>query len=138
MAEMTTEEVYAFLDHGPRWCRLATIGKYGYPHVMPLGYFRLDDAVYVNMRGQRLLNARRVPKVCIAVDDGEAMGELRGVVIEGDGEIIDDQARVLELQRESARRRGTPEDRLPTENRGGRPLLRITPRRVISWDNRTR
>ena len=138
MAEMTPEEVNAYLDNGPRWGRLATVGRDGYPHIVPLGYFRLDEAVYVNMRGQRLVNARRNPRVGFTVDEGEAIAELKGVVIEGDAEIIDDQAQVLELQRSNARRKGTPEDKLPTENRGGRPLLRITPRRVASWDNSRR
>ena len=138
MAEMTPDEVNAYLDHGPRWGRLATVGRDGYPHIVPLGYFRLDDAIYVNVRGQRLVNVRRNPRVGFTVDEGEAVAELKGVVIEGDAEVIDDQARVLELQRANARRRGTPEDRLPTENRGGRPLLRITPRKVASWDNSKR
>ena len=138
MAEMTAGEVNAYLDSGPRWGRLATVGRDGYPHVVPLGYFRHDHAFYVNMRGQRLVNARRNPRVCLTVDEGEATGELKGVVIEGDAEVIEDQAQVLELQRANARRRGTPEDKLPTENRGGRPLLRITPRKVASWDNSKR
>ena len=138
MAEMTPEEVNAYLDNGPRWGRLATVGRDGYPHIVPLGYFRLDDAVYVNMRGQRLVNARRNTRVGFTIDEGEAGTELKGVVIEGDAEVIDDQARVLELQRANARRKGTPEDKLPTENRSGRPLLRITPRKVVSWDNSKR
>ncbi|MSP22832.1 MAG: hypothetical protein EXR66_07460 [Dehalococcoidia bacterium] len=138
MAEMTTEEIHAYLDNGPRWGRLATVGRDGYPHIVPLGYFRIDDAVYVNMRGQRLVNARRNGKICFTIDEGEGMGELKGVVIEGDGEVIDDQARVLELQRENARHKGTPEDKLPTENRGGRPLLKIAPKKVASWDNSKR
>ena len=135
MAEMTRDEVNAYLDNGPRWGRLATIGRDGYPHIVPLGYFRLDEHVYVNMRGQRLVNARRTPKVSFLIDEGEGMRELKGVVIEGDAELVEDQAQVLELQRENARKRGIPEDKLPTENRGGRPLLRITPRKIASWDN---
>ena len=135
---MTPEEVHAYLDNGPRWGRLATVGRDGYPHIVPLGYFRLDDFIYVNMRGQRLVNARRNSRVGFTVDEGEAGTELKGVVIEGDAEVIDDEAHVLELQRANARRKGTPEDKLPTENRSGRPLLRITPRRVASWDNSKR
>ena len=135
MAEMTRDEVYAYLDHGPRWARLATNGRNGYPHVVPLGYFRVGDHVYLNMRGQRLANVRRDSKVCFVLDEGEGMRELKGVVIEGDGELIEDQAQVLELQREAARKRGVPEDQLPTENRGGRPLLKISPRNIASWDN---
>lgn len=135
MAEMTRDEVNAYLDNGPRWGRLATIGRDGYPHIVPLGYFRIDDHVYVNMRGQRLVNARRTPKVSFLIDEGEGMRELKGVVIEGDAELVEDQPQVLELQRAIARKRGTPEDKLPTENRGGRPLLKITPRKIASWDN---
>lgn len=132
---MTRDEIYAYLDNGPRWGRLATIGRDGYPHLVPLGYFRVGDHVYVNMRGQRLVNARRTPKASFCIDEGEGMRELKGVVIEGDTELVEDQAQVLELQREAARKRGTPEDQLPTENRGGRPLLKITPRKIASWDN---
>lgn len=132
---MTRDEVFAYLDNGPRWGRLATIGRDGYPHIVPLGYFRVGDHVYVNMRGQRLVNARRTPRASFCIDEGEGMRELKGVVIEGDTELVEDQAQVLELQREAARKRGTPEDQLPTENRGGRPLLKITPRKIASWDN---
>lgn len=132
---MTRDEIYAYLDNGPRWGRLATIGRDGYPHLVPLGYFRVGDHVYVNMRGQRLVNARRTPKASFCIDEGEGMRELKGVVIEGDTELVEDQAQVVELQREAARKRGTPEDQLPTENRGGRPLLKITPRKIASWDN---
>jgi PPOX class probable F420-dependent enzyme len=138
MAEMTREEVYAWLDNGPRWCRLATVGRDGYPHQVPLGYFRLDEDIYVSMRGQRLVNVRRNPKVSIVVDSGEGMNELKGAVIEGDAELIEDPAAILEVLRESARRRGTPEDQLPTEARAGRVYIRVTPRKIASWDNAKR
>jgi hypothetical protein len=36
--------------------------------------------------------------------------------------------------REAARWRGTPEDQLPTEPRPGAAYIRVTPRRIISWD----
>ncbi|MEZ4501319.1 MAG: pyridoxamine 5'-phosphate oxidase family protein [Dehalococcoidia bacterium] len=135
MAEMTRDEVNAWLDNGPRWIRLATNGRDGYPHVVPLGYFRIDDDIYLNMRGQRLANVKRDPKVCLVLDAGEGMGDLKGAVIQGDATVIEDQAQVLELQREGLRRRGVPEDKLPTENRGRRPLVRVTPRKIASWDN---
>lgn len=138
MAEMTHEEVFEWLDNGPRWARLATVGRDGYPHVVPLGYFRLGEDIYCNMRGQRLVNVKRNPKVCITIDTGEGMGELKGAVITGDATVIDDPVAILEIQRESARRRGTPEDQLPTEARPGRPLVRIAPRTIASWDNAKR
>lgn len=135
MAEMTREEVNAWLDDGPQWIRLATNGRDGYPHVVPLGYFRLDDDVLLNMRGQRLANVRRDPKVCLVLDEGAGMRDLKGAVITGDATVIDDLAQILELTREGQRRRGVAEDKLPTEARAGRSLVRVTPKKIASWDN---
>ena len=49
-AHMTDEEVKAFLDTKPGWIVLSTIGRDGYPHSVPLGYFRLGDDVYIGCR----------------------------------------------------------------------------------------
>jgi hypothetical protein len=50
VAEMTGEEVNAFLDSRPGWVALTTIGTDGYPHTVPIGYFRMDDDVYMGCR----------------------------------------------------------------------------------------
>lgn len=138
MAEMTREEVYAWLDHGPQWARLATIGKDGYPHVVPLGYFRLGDELIFNMRGQRWVNIKRNPKVSVAIDEGSGMADLKGVVIRGDAIPVEDPAGCLELTRAGARARGVPEDQLPTEPRPGRTFARVKMDRIASWDNAKR
>jgi hypothetical protein len=44
-AHMTPQEVQAFLDAKPGWIILSTIGRHGYPHSVPLGYFRLGDDI---------------------------------------------------------------------------------------------
>ena len=44
MAAMTREEAYAFIDAGPRWAILTTVGPGGYPHAVPLSYYRDGDA----------------------------------------------------------------------------------------------
>jgi hypothetical protein len=70
MAEMTRDEVFEWLREGAGYARLATNGRDGYPHVVPLGYFMLDEDVILNMRGQREANVRRDPKVSICWDAG--------------------------------------------------------------------
>jgi len=132
---MTREEAYAFLDNGPRWAVLSTVGKDGFPHAVPLGYFRVGDDVAVSVRGQRKVNIARNPKVALLLEDGDSMANLRGLLIRGETTLVEDAEGVLELMREGARRRGTPEDQLPTEPRAGAAYARIPLARFASWDN---
>ncbi len=132
---MTRDEVYEWLDSGAGWVRVATIGSDGYPHVVPLGYFRLGDEIVLNMRGQREANVRRNPKVCLVFDQGTQMSDLKGAVIRGDATLVEDPEERLELTRAAARARGVPEAELPTEARPGRSFARVRIRSIASWDN---
>lgn len=135
MAEMTPDEVDAYLDSHGGYAVLSTIGKDGYPHAVPLGFFRSGEDVVLPVRGQRKVNIGRNPKVAVTVESGHTMKELKGVVIRGDATLIEEPATVLELWREGARRRGTPDDQLPTEARRGMAYVRVRPRKIASWDN---
>ncbi len=135
MATMTREEAYAFIDAGPRWAVLTTVGRDGYPHAVPLGYYRDGDEIFVNARSTRLANIRRNPRVALLLESGDEMAELRGLLIEGDARLVEEPAEALRLSRIARRRRGTPEAELPTEPRPGLVWALITPRRMRSWDN---
>jgi PPOX class probable F420-dependent enzyme len=137
MAEMTKAEAYEFLDSQPGWIVLSTIDRDGYPHAVPLSYFHDGDAIYMaaGARRQRRANVLRTPRVSLLLETGTEMAELRGLVIQGDATVVEDADEVLPLSRESARRRGTPEDQLPTEVRPGSAWIRVIPRRMRSWDN---
>ncbi len=135
MAEMTRDEVNAFLDGHGGWAVLSTVGKYGYPHAVPIGFFRMGEEIVLPVRGQRKVNIARNPKVGVVVESGGSMKDLKGVVIQGDAALVEDAAAVLELTREGARRRGTAEDALPTEARRGAAYVRVRPVKIASWDN---
>lgn len=135
MTEMTREEAYAFLDKGPRWAVLSTIDRDGFPHAVPLGYYRAGDEVVVSMRGQRKANVARNPKVALLIEDGESTTNLRGLLIRAEATLVEDPEGVLELTRAAARRRGTAEDQLPTEPRRGAAFIRVPLSRFASWDN---
>ena len=140
MATFTTAEAYEFLDSHPGtgWAVLSTNGRDGYPHSVPLSYFRRGEVVFLSARGQRLVNVRRDPRVVVLVEDGVEYAELRAVLIRGDAEVVDDPAKVLDLSREAMRQRGTPEADLPTEVRRGSAYIRVQPRSLTSWDNTRR
>ncbi len=135
-AKLTKEEAHAFLDSRPGWLVLTTIGRDGYPHSIPVGYFRLGDEVYTGGRAgtQRVKNIERNPKVSALVESGKTMQEIKGLMVQGDADLVTEPDDVLRLMRAAARQRGAPDDQLPTEPRPGLAYIRIRPRRLVSWD----
>ena len=134
--KLTKEEAYAFFDSRPGWLILSTVGADGFPHSIPIGYFRLGDQIYVGGRTgtQRAKNVERNPKVSALVESGGSMQDIKGVLIQGEADVVTKPDEVLPLMREGAKQRGTPEDQLPTEARPGVAYIRVTPQRFISWD----
>lgn len=132
----TKEEAYEFLDSRPGWLILSTVGKEGYPHSVPVGYVRLDDDIYVGGRAgaQRVKNVERNNRVSALIETGRTMQDIKGLLIQGEADVITEPEEVLPLMRETAKSRGTPEDRLPTEARPGVAYIRIRPHRFVSWD----
>jgi nitroimidazol reductase NimA-like FMN-containing flavoprotein (pyridoxamine 5'-phosphate oxidase superfamily) len=139
MAEpMTMEETLAFLDEKPRGGHLVftSMGPRGYPHSVPLSYFRVGEDLVMGARTatQKLRNVERDARVSISIEDGETIETLRGLMMQGDARVVTEPDELLELTREGARQRGTPEAELPTEPRPGGAYIRVTPRRWITWD----
>ncbi|MBX7111788.1 MAG: pyridoxamine 5'-phosphate oxidase family protein [Dehalococcoidia bacterium] len=130
------EEGERFLNEHTRKGILITNGRDGRPHAVPLVYFRVGDDLYMagRRRSQRLANIARDPKVSFLVEDGETMATFQGLLVQGDAEVIGDDAEKLRIARAAAEQRGDPEGDWPTTPPPG-TLIRITPRRYISWDN---
>ena len=135
-AQLTKEEAHEFLDSRPGWLILTTIGADGYPHSVPIGYFRVGDEIYTGGRDgtQRIANIRRNPQVSALIESGDSMQNIKGLMVQGLAGIVTDPAEALKLMRASAKHRGTPEDELPTEPRPGVAYIRTTPKKYISWD----
>src|SRR5262244_1014952 len=107
--QLTLDEQAAFLrEH--RKGALATIGKDGFPHVVAMNFVAKDGAFYMTSYGmaQKVLNIRRNPKVALMVEAGDSYGELRGVMIRGDCEILEEADAVRGVFAAMAEARGTP------------------------------
>lgn len=135
MATMTREEAYDFIDAGPRWGILTTVGRDGYPHAVPLGYYRDGADLFVNARGTRLANIRRHRQVALLLESGAEMEELRGLLIEGDAQLVEEPAEVLRLSRIARQGRDAIDEEPPSRPPPGLIWARISPRRMRSWDN---
>ena len=62
------------------------------------------------------------------------MSDIKGLMIQGDADLVLDDTERLGLMREAARWRGVAEDALPEQVAPGGAYIRVRPRRVISWD----
>lgn len=134
--KLTDEEIEAFLDSRPGWAMLSTIDSDGYPHTVPLGYFRLgrDIVIGVRDRTRKVANVEADPRVSVMLEDGSSMADIRGVMLRGRARIVRERDDRLQLAREGARARGVPETEWPTEARPGVVYIRVTPVRTASWD----
>ncbi len=138
MATMTRDEAYAFIDAGPRWAIFTTVGPDGYPHAVPPTYYRDGDDLFVNARGSRLENIRCHPEVALLLESGAEINELRGLLIQGDAELVEDPAEVLRLAQVASSMRGATGEELPAKPAPGLIWARINARRIRSWDNTKR
>ncbi|WP_167108121.1 pyridoxamine 5'-phosphate oxidase family protein [Mycobacterium sp. DL592] len=134
--KLTDEEVAAYLDSRPGWAILTTIETDGFPHSVPLGYFRLGRDIIMGVRDgtRKLANIESNPNVSVLLEDGSTMADIRGVMIQGRARVVREAGEALELAREGARARGVPEPEWPTAPRPGAAYIRVTPVRTRSWD----
>ncbi|MEM9465626.1 MAG: pyridoxamine 5'-phosphate oxidase family protein [Actinomycetota bacterium] len=125
-----------FLDSKPGWIILTTITPDGYPHSVPLGYFRDGDRVYCGCVDgtTKIRNIEQNPKVSLVIESGSTMGDIKGAMIQGTAAVRRDPDSVLALMRKGAASRGVAEADLPTEPRPGSAYIEVAVDRRISWD----
>ena len=134
--KLTRQEAHEFLDSKPGWIVLSTVDPDGYPHAIPLGYFRLGDEILMGVRSEtrKLRNIERNPKVSLLLENGSTRKDIRGLMIQGTATLHTKPEETLYYAREAAKRRGVPESELPMEPRENAAYIRVVPHRYRSWD----
>lgn len=132
---MAPEEQAAFLRDNPK-CALATIDQDGFPHVVAMGFYVEDGVFYMTSyaKAQKILNIRRNSKVGLMVETGASYAELKGVMVRGACEIIEDVETVRAVMNH---RRSTPQSgrRGSLDSAPKRVVLKVTPHKIASWDH---
>jgi PPOX class probable F420-dependent enzyme len=79
---MSPVEIAAFLEE-QRTLICATIGRDGWPHLMPLWYVLRDGEcwAWTYAKSQKIRNLERDPRCTLQVEAGERYDELRGVML---------------------------------------------------------
>ncbi len=139
---MTEEEERAFLLEG-HTLQVATIQPDGRPHLAAMWYALLDGKVAfaTYAKSQKVVNLRRDPRITLMIEDGLPYNEVRGLVINGSAEIIEDDptlaARVLNAagRHEPA---DLPDGEIPEQAiraASKRALIVVHPEKTYSWDH---
>ena len=121
---------------------LCTHGPGGYPHAVAM-WFIVDDDETVWMttyrKSQKTLNIRRNRKVALSIESGTTYQSLKGVLIRGNAEVIENIDVVLAvLKRIHEKMHGALPAGVDDEMRNRarkRAVIRVTPTRISSWDH---
>ena len=136
--KLTPDEQTAFLREAKK-AALATLDQDGFPHVVAMNFLARDGAILMSSYGkaQKVLNIRRNPKVAVMVETGRSYSELRGVMIRGNCEIIEDLPAVEEAMN-AIRRKASGDAALadtPITTAPKRVVLKVIPKKITSWDH---
>jgi len=121
---------------------LGTIGKDGMPHMVTL-YYGVDPEGRIVItsfaKAQKVVNVERDPRATISVESGAVYHEIKSVMAQCDAEIIRDYEDVrasMQYIRSANARPHTDDARQQiTDSYTKRVVIRLTPRRYISWDH---
>jgi PPOX class probable F420-dependent enzyme len=116
---------------------LSTLQPRGAPLAMPMWFLHTPEALYmISVAGlQKVRNLQRDPRVCVAAEAGNRGAEIRGVIIQGRAEFVDDPEQRRPIVEQLLRKYDPDLTRLW----GGpamppnRVLFRIVPTQVRSW-----
>ena len=139
---MAPEEVAAFLAE-QRTVTCATLGRDGWPHLMPLWYVLRSGELWswTYAKSQKVRNIERDPRCTLQVEAGTAYDQLRGVMLKTEAVIHREPDVVAALGEEIAVRYGGG-----ALDEGGRAYvqrqaakrvaLQFRPRESAAWDHR--
>ncbi len=134
---MSDEEAAAFLEQ-ERTVTCATLGRDGWPHLMPLWYVIRAGEIWAwtYAKSQKVRNLERDPRCTLQVETGDTYDQLRGVMIKA--EAVIHREHVLELGVEIFERyTGGPVDPEPLRGQAAKRVgLQFIPRSTATWDHR--
>lgn len=138
---MSHDEQVEFL-HRSRSSTVATIGPNGQIHLVAMWYAVLDDHVWIETKkkSQKVANLRRDPRMTFLVEAGHTYDQLRGLAIEGQGVVVEDEDVVWDVCVNMFERYNAPytEELKPFVElmAYNRVAVRLDVDRVRSWDHR--
>jgi PPOX class probable F420-dependent enzyme len=139
---LTDEERESLLTQTKQWAVIATRSPKGMPHVVPVGFIFREGRLYIDSPKDtmKVRNVTETGVAAVTVDDGEDYAELRGVMFQGDAEVLEDpDLRETLLERMSKKYFETgkiPEYAMQANEDVDRVTILVDPSHTTSWDFR--
>ena len=140
-----TDDEQRELIENERIVVVSSLGPRGWPHLMPLWYVSRQDEIWIwtYAKSQKVKNLERDPRATLLIETGNEYGELRGVQIEAEAELIRDLDQVVEYGMEMTIRYSDGIESVEGDAAAGlraqapkRVAIHFHPKRVASWDHR--
>jgi PPOX class probable F420-dependent enzyme len=136
--QLSEEEVRSFVG-SKKTIILTTNGPRGFPHTMPMWFVQEDDGtirITTYRASQKVKNIQRDPRVSLLVESGLDYAELKGVLMYGHAELIDDPEVVIETFITGSGQRDSEEVRASMKKTATkRVVIRVKPERIVTWDH---
>ena len=123
--------------------QVASIGRNGYPHLVAMFYAIVDGRIcfHTYPASQKIKNLNRNQKITVMLEQGKMYSELRGLVVQGMAEVIEDQQFVGRVVLATAKKyfdfpasvAEPPEAMQDTARK--RVAVRVRPASIYSWDH---
>ena len=142
--KLTAEEQRELLE-AERIVTVASLGRDGWPHLMPVWYVLRDGEiwVYTYAKSQKVRNLERDARATLLVETGHEYSELRGVMIEAEAYINREHELVFDVAKQLTVRyadgldsvEGDAAEALRAQAKK-RVAIRFVARRTATWDHR--
>jgi PPOX class probable F420-dependent enzyme len=142
--KLTEAEQAALLD-SERVVVVSSNGPRGWPHSMPMWYVVRDGEIWVwtYAKSQKVRNLERDARATLLIETGHEYGELRGVQIEAEADLIRDQKRVVDYAKEMTVRYSEGISSVEGDAAAAleaqapkRVAIRFVAKRTATWDHR--
>src|SRR5262245_3353966 len=120
-----------------RWervCHVATAGRGGVPHIVPVVAVFANGKIYFGSDGdaKKVVNLRANPRVAVSVDlYSDDWSNLKGVMVQGRAKLIASGPRFRKARRLLYEK--YPQYRSDAALEKGSVIVEITPRHVFTW-----
>jgi PPOX class probable F420-dependent enzyme len=141
--QLSPEEQRELID-SERVVVVSSLGRHGWPHSMPLWYVPREGEIwiYTYAKSQKVKNLERDPRATLLIETGVEYGELRGVQIETEAELIRDTDGIVEFGKQLTIRYSEGIESVEGDAAAAleaqapkRVAIHFHPKRIASWDH---
>jgi PPOX class probable F420-dependent enzyme len=140
-----TEDEQRELIESERVAVVSSIGPRGWPHSMPLWYVPRGGEIWIwtFAKSQKVKNLERDPRATLLIETGVEYGELRGVQIEAEAELIRDLDLIVDFGKDLTVRYSDGIQSVEGDAAAAleaqapkRVAIHFHPKRIATWDHR--